>query len=119
MRTNTPLQALNLMNDTTFLEAARQVGQRMMEQGGPDPERRLRYGFRLVTARTPSPQELEIVRDNLRFSLDYFSTKPERATTYLTQGDAPLDRKLNPLELAAYTSAASLLLNLDETITKE
>ena len=70
-RTNTPLQALNLMNDVTFLEAARFVGQRMMKEGGASPTSRLRYGFRLVAGRTPSPAEMQVLRDNFQYHVDY------------------------------------------------
>ncbi len=118
-RTNTPLQALNLMNDVTFVEAARFVGQRMMKEGGVEPEARLRYGFRLATGRAPSAKEAEVLRANLQFHLDYFAGKPDRVTAYLKQGETPSDGSLNPRELASYASVASLLLNLDEAITKE
>ncbi|HUS06846.1 MAG TPA: DUF1553 domain-containing protein, partial [Bryobacteraceae bacterium] len=118
-RTNTPLQALNLMNDVTFLEAGRFVGQRMLKEGGASPEQRLRYGFRLVSARTPSPAEEEILRGNLQFALDYFATKPDAIRAYLKQGESAADPALNARELAAYASVGSLLLNMDETVTKE
>src|SRR5918993_1495457 len=65
MRTNTPLQSLNLMNDVTFVEAARFIGQRMLKEGGSDDAARLRYGFRLLTARMPAPAELQVFRDSL------------------------------------------------------
>jgi hypothetical protein len=118
-RTNTPLQALNLMNDVTFVEAARFVGQRMMKEGGSDPDGRLQYGFRLVISRTPTPQENAVLRESLRYHQDYFASKPERAQASLKQGDSPSDPALNPSELAAYASVASLIFNLDQAITKE
>ncbi|MCW5981386.1 MAG: DUF1553 domain-containing protein [Bryobacteraceae bacterium] len=117
-RTNTPLQALNLMNDVTFLEAARFVGQRMVTEGGQDRDARLRYGFRLVTGRPPAAAEAETLRNALNFHLDYFSNEAA-AKTYLEQGDSPSDPSLHPRELASYAAVASLILNLDETITKE
>jgi hypothetical protein len=118
-RTNTPLQALNLMNDVTFVEAARFAGQRMLKEGGPDAASRLRYGFRLITSRNPTNEEAGVLESNLRYHLDYFASKPERVEAYLKQGDSKPDPKLNPRELAAYASVASLILNLDEAITKE
>jgi hypothetical protein len=118
-RTNTPLQALNLMNDVTFVEAARFLGQRMIREGGPDSASRLRYGFRLATGQTPSAQQEAILHDNLQYHLDYFSGKPEQTQALLSQGESRYDLALNPRELAAYASVASLLLNLDKTITKE
>ncbi|MBI3680411.1 MAG: DUF1553 domain-containing protein [Acidobacteria bacterium] len=118
-RTNTPLQALNLMNDVTFVEAARFIGQRMMREGGADVEARLRHGFRLVTGRAPSAAEAGILRGSLQYHRDYFASKPERVKAYLSLGDSPPDTTLNGAELAAYGSVASLMLNLDEAITKE
>jgi hypothetical protein len=118
-RTNTPLQALNLMNDVTFLEAARLLGQRMIEEGGAAPNQRLSYGFQLLTGRAPSKEEQDILRQDLQYHLDYFSTKPEEIDRYLKQGEAPADPKLDRRELAAYASVGSLMLNLDETVTKE
>jgi hypothetical protein len=112
-RTNTPLQALNLMNDVTFLEAARFIAQRMMK--APDP---LPYGFRLVTGRTPSERELDVLRGSFRYHLDYFSNG-DKARAFLEQGETPGDASLDRRQLSAYASVASLLLNLDETVTKE
>jgi len=117
-RTNTPVQALNLMNDVAFLEAARFLGQRMMKKGG-DATARLRFGFRLATGRWPSPAEEQVLLDDLRFHRDYFSTDTKKADEFLDQGDSPADRALNRPELAAYAAVASMILNLDETITKE
>jgi len=118
-RTNTPLQALNMMNDVTFAEAARFIGQRMIKEGGPAAQSRLGYGFRVLTGRTPSSEESEVLQDNLRYHLDYFAGKGEAAEAYLSQGDSPPDPSLNRRELAAYASVASLILNLDEAVTKE
>lgn len=118
-RTNTPLQALNLMNDVTFVEAARFVGQRMIREAGADPAARLAYGFRLITSRTPTEAEKAVLRGSLQYHLDYFAGKPERVKAYLSQGDSPPDAKLDSRELAAYASVASLIFNLDEAITKE
>ena len=117
-RTNTPLQALNLMNDVTFLEAARFIGQRMIREGGMAPEERLRYGFTLVTSRAPNEAESRVLLDSLRYHLDYFSTA-EKADKYLAQGDTPSSAAVPRRELAAYASVASLMLNLDEAVSKE
>ncbi len=118
-RTNTPLQALNLMNDVSFLEASRFVGQRMLKEGGAAPDARLRYGFRLVTGRKPSAAEEQVLRDSLQYHLDYFSDKKNDVKAFLNQGEARADSSLDERELAAYTSVGSLLLNLDEAVTKE
>ncbi|MBK9165914.1 MAG: DUF1553 domain-containing protein [Bryobacterales bacterium] len=118
-RTNTPLQALNLMNDVTFVEAGRFLGQRMMREGGRTAESRLRHGFRIATGRTPRAAELDVLTGSLRYHLDYFSGREAQAEKFLAQGDSPADPALPRRELAAYAAVASLLLNLDETVTKE
>jgi Protein of unknown function (DUF1553)/Protein of unknown function (DUF1549)/Concanavalin A-like lectin/glucanases superfamily/Planctomycete cytochrome C len=117
-RTDTPLQALNLMDSEQFLEAARFIGQRMVKQGGDTIDARLRYGFRLAVARFPTDTELAVLRNDLKFHLNYFADAG-RAQKYLQQGESPADPKIKLQELAAYGSIASLILNLDETITKE
>jgi Protein of unknown function (DUF1553)/Protein of unknown function (DUF1549)/Concanavalin A-like lectin/glucanases superfamily/Planctomycete cytochrome C len=117
-RTNTPLQALNLMNDVAFVEAARFLGQRMIKEGGADSRSRVRYGFRLTTGRAPSEREEQILRDNLQYHLDYFSGRVKQIEALLSQGESRSDPALDPRELAAYASVGSLLLNLDEAVTK-
>src|SRR5262249_39998711 len=117
-RTNTPLQALNLMNDATFLEVARFIGQRMLKEGGSDVTSRLRYGFQLVTGRAPLMSEQQVLRENLQYYLNYFSGHVGQVKTFLSQGESAADSKLSPPELAAYASVASLLLNSDEAVTK-
>ena len=118
-RTNTPLQSLNLMNDVTFVEAARFIGQRMIKEGGSDTASRLRHGFRLVLSRTPSNDEMRVLEGALAYHRDYFASDAARAQGLLKQGDAPADPSLDPKELAAYASVASLILNLDEAVSKE
>jgi hypothetical protein len=118
-RTNTPLQALNLMNDVTFLEAARFIGQRMMKEGGSGQASRLQYGFRLITGRKPLDPELQVLQDNFRYHLDYFADSADKVKSYLSHGDSPVDPILDSRELAAYASVASVILNLDEAVTKE
>jgi hypothetical protein len=118
-RTNTPLQALNLMNDVTFVEAARLIAQRMLREAGPASADRLRHGFRLVLGRPPSAAELEALGGSLAFHRDHFAGRPEEARRYLHQGDMPPDPALPVADLAAYTAVASLVLNLDEAVTKE
>ncbi|MBI3681657.1 MAG: DUF1553 domain-containing protein [Acidobacteria bacterium] len=118
-RTNTPLQALNLMNDVTYLEAARKMAERMMREGGSEPAGRIAFGFRLATARHPKPNEAGLLADSFRNQLDYYQTDREAALKFLSQGDSPRDEKLDASELAAYAAVASLILNLDETVTKQ
>ncbi len=117
--TNTPLQALNLMNDVTFVEAARVFAQRVMKEGGTNPLQRIAYAFRLATARAPKPAESSILADAFGQNLELFKTKPEAALKYVSHGEYPRDPQLDVAELAAYTSVTSLILNLNETVMKE
>ena len=117
--TNTPLQALDLMNDVTYLEVARVLAQRMMKEGGGAPPDRIAFAFRLATARRPSAAESGILLDSFNYQLDKFKSKQEAAAKYLSEGEYPLDKHLDTTELAAYTVVANLILNLDETVTKE
>lgn len=118
-RTNTPLQALNLMNDVTFVEAARVLAQRIMTDGGQTPEERLALAFRLATARKPSELERRILVDGWKRHLERFKKDRPAALKLVNIGEAKRNEKLDVAELAAYTTVAGLILNLDETITKE
>jgi len=113
-RTNTPLQALNLMNDVTFLEASRKLAERLMAQPNP-----IAHGFELVTSRKPSSEELNILTAALAKHQATFKDAPQEARHLLAHGDSPRNAKLDPIDLAAYTLLASTLLNLDEGITRE
>ena len=119
VRTNTPIQALNLMNDPTYTEAARLYAERMLREGGTSDKARLDYGFLLATARVPGSEESDVLRASLNRYRDRYSTSPEDAESYLASGEHRRDTSLEPTELAAYTAVASMLLNLDETITRE
>jgi hypothetical protein len=116
--TNTPLQALNLMNDTAFLEAARLLAERMIHQGGATPIERLTFAFRLATGRRPLQPESQILSDALGYARARFEGRPQAATAYLNVGEHPRDPALDVKELAAFTSVASLIMNLDETLTR-
>jgi hypothetical protein len=118
-RSNTPLQALNLLNDPTYVEAARFLAQRMLQEGGATIESRLTHGYLLLLARTPSPTELQVLTAAVERSLQDFTKDPEAAKQLLTVGEAKSANPFNASELAAYTTVASTLINLDETITKE
>jgi mono/diheme cytochrome c family protein len=118
-RTNTPLQALVLMNDPTYVEAARSLAQRILSAPESSPEARLRSAFRLATARDPQPKEVAVLMATLQEELaDYNRDKPD-STKLLAVGESKYKPKLEAGELAAWTTVASMILNLDETITKE
>jgi hypothetical protein len=119
-RTNTPLQALVLMNDIQFVEAARFFAERIIREGGATPEERLAYAFRLATARRANANEMAVVMRVFASHLDQYKSDAEAAKKLLDVGAKKSDlTKVEPSELAAYTMATSLILNLDETITKE
>ena len=118
-RTNTPLQALNLMNDETYLEASRRLAERMLEEGGSTPLARVAYGFRLVTARWPRPSEQTALFEALERFEEDFKSRPQEALDYLSAGASAPNENLDAQELASYAGLASVILNLDEAITKE
>ncbi|MCX6905892.1 MAG: DUF1553 domain-containing protein, partial [Verrucomicrobia bacterium] len=117
-RTNTPLQALLLLNDPQYLEAARQLGYRIWREGGTNDAARLRYGFRLVTAREPECREGDILQQTLGAHRDQYRANPEAAKQVIAVGESPVPAEVAPAELAAYTMLANLLLNLDEVVTR-
>ncbi len=118
-RTNTPLQALNLMNDETFLEASRKLAESALHEGGPSQQQRIEYLYRMVLARAPKPAESRIVADALQAYLARYQADEKDAREPLTYGDSSRDSHLKAGELAAYSTVASLILNLDEAITKQ
>ncbi len=118
-RTNTPLQALNLLNDVTYVEAARVLAERVMKEGGPNAEDRLTLAFRLTTCRTPQRRERTILAAALAEHLERFRHDEAAARKLISGGEHPRDASLDVAELAAYTALCNTLLNLDEVITKE
>jgi hypothetical protein len=118
-RTNTPLQSLNLMNDVTYIEASRMLGQRMLLEGGDTARARISWAFRLATSRQPRDREVEILLRNLDKQMALFTRNPQQAVRLLAVGEMRNERKLKATELAAYAATASLILNLDEVITKQ
>jgi hypothetical protein len=117
--TNTPLQALVLMNDPTYVEAARALAERALLEAVPDEKSRLSYVFRLATARTPNGKEIEVLRKLLRERQVGFRSDIKAATRLVQVGESERNHKLDVAELAAWTTVASVILNLDETITKQ
>ena len=117
-RTNTPLQALLLLHGPQFVEAARHLAQRMMTEGGRTSDERITYGFRLVSARKPGRDELEVLREAYKANLERYANDEAAALKLLRVGESPFDTGLKPAELAAITSLARLLLNTNEAITK-
>ena len=117
--TNTPLQALTLMNDPTYVEAARALAQRALLEGGKDDKSRIVYAFRLATARTPTGKEVGVLRELLKGRRISFAADRRSAVRLVDVGESGRDSRLDAAELAAWTTVASVILNLDETITKQ
>ena len=116
-RTNTPMMALVLMNDPTFVEASRIMAGRVMKEGGSSMSGQIDHAFRLATSRRPTAVERDIVRDFYREQRDLFLQSPDSAREILEFGEQESDPDLDPVDHAAWTVVARLILNLDETIT--
>jgi hypothetical protein len=117
-RTNTPLQALTLMNDPQFVEAARVMAQRVMDEAPADtPEARVRYAFELATQRPPKPEEAAVLLSVYKAEQETYREDTAAAQALVEVGESPVP-EADPAELAAWSTVTSVLLNLDETITK-
>jgi hypothetical protein len=117
--TNSPLQALDLMNDVTFMEASRRLAERMMKSGGNSPDERIAWAFRLVMAHDPGALRQKILGATYNRFLANYSANRAAAEEFVREGDSPVPPEINRQELAAYTNVASIILNMDEAISKE
>jgi hypothetical protein len=118
-RTNTPLQALSLLNEVTYVEAARVLAERMLREGGNSHADRIRWAFQQVTCRTPAANEVRILEKGLSSRLERYKEASQDAVLLTTQGASKPAPTNETSELAAYTLTANILLNLDEVITRE
>ncbi|MDB4491984.1 PSD1 and planctomycete cytochrome C domain-containing protein [bacterium] len=114
--TNTPLQALALMNDRTFLEAARHLAERMLKEAPGDP---LPHGYRLATGYELKSDVAGVLEKSLTYFTEYFGADENAAVSFLKNGASKRDESISVAQHAAYTAVAHLILNLDETITIE
>jgi len=117
-RTNTPLQSLVLLNDPTYVEAARGLAERVLNQADLTPEARITLAFRLATARPPQSAERDVLLSVFNSQLARFRENQSAAIELVRVGESEPNQQLNTQELAAWTTVASIILNLDETITK-
>jgi hypothetical protein len=117
-RTNTPLQALLLMNEPQFVEASRALAQRGLREGGATDEARLTYLFRVVNTRPPRPAELAELTAALADLRAHYRANVDAAKGLIAVGETKPDPTLDPAELAAWTILGNTLLNLDEVVTK-
>ena len=115
--TNTPLQALALMNEVTYVEASKKFSERIMANGATLDER-IAWAFRAATARQPEPAELVLLTAGYERRLTRFRAQPKEAEQLLGQGESTLTEALGQAELAAMVTVANVLLNLDELINK-
>jgi hypothetical protein len=117
-RSNTPLQALALMNDPQFMEASRVFAERILKEGGTQVDERIKFAYQWATSRNANPNELDIVKDILNAELKAYRKSPESAKLLVAVGDSTPDSTIESAELAAWSVVANLVLNLDETITR-
>lgn len=118
-RTNTPLQALALLNETTFVEAAHGLATRMLAEAGATPAERITHGFRLAIGRTPSPSELATLVTGFADDLARFTAEPTAADKYVAVGMVKKPEAVSAPDFAAYSVAANVILNLDEFVMRE
>ena len=116
--TTTPLQALTMMNNKTFVEAARFLAERMMQAKGQRPRQRVAEAFRRVTSRAPRKAELDLLMKDFSFYLKDFRKKPNTAKRLMSVGEKLRNPSLPAAQLAAYALVANTILNLDEAITQ-
>src|SRR5262249_37185072 len=117
-RTNTPLQALLLLNETQYVECARALAERSMREGGPNYIDRIKYMFRLAICRVPDANELAELSAVYKDYLATYVDDPKAAEELIVVGESQPDPALNPSALAAWTMIANLVLNLDEVVNK-
>jgi hypothetical protein len=118
INSNTPLQALDLLNDPTFVEAARVFGEHMLERRGT-LESQVEWGFQQATGRRPDNDELKLLIELHRESLAHFKADPATASGFIKIGDSPVVKNLRPADLAAMTNVARVIMNLHEVITRD
>ncbi len=117
-RTNTPLQALALMNDVTFVEASRRLAERALASGG-DLRAQLDLVYRSLLSRSPNERELELLSAGYRRRLAYYDDRREDAGRLIAAGESPVAKSVDAAQLAALTTCVMNIMNLDETITRE
>ncbi len=118
MNSNTPLQALVLLNDPIYVEASRVFAEHILEQGGHGLQHEIDWAFLRAFNRKPEQDELRILEDLHAKSMERFRGDPADAAALIHSGDAPVPAKLKPADLAAMTTVARAILNLHELITR-
>ena len=116
--TNTPLQALVVLNDPQFVEAARAFAQKIIIKGGKDDISRINYGFKIVLSRDATEEELSVIKNVLKNQITSFGSDKEKAKQFLSVGEFKRDESLDLVEHASWSVIAQILLNMDETLTR-
>ena len=117
-RSNTPTAALTLLNDPTFVEAARAFASRILKEGGDSNYERMDFAFREALSRRPDATERRLITDLLIASRTDFRKRSDDAKALIAAGDSKPDASLDPVQLATWTTVARAILNLNETITR-
>ena len=115
---NTPMQALTLLNDPTYVEAARIFAGRIINEGGKSTSDRVNWAFHHALSRLPQPKEFEIMTGLYDKHKNEYTGNPDAAKTLVATGQASTTQGIEPVELASWTSVARVILNLHETITR-
>ncbi len=118
-RTNTPLQALLLMNESQYVETARHFAERILQKAGPSPRERVEWAFEHATLRVPTEAEIKKLMTAHNHFQQAYADNVDGAKSLIGLGETSPDEKLKPVELATWTMMANVLLNLDEVVTKE
>jgi len=116
--TATPLQALILLNDPQYVEAARVLAQNLIANYPNDLDQRWRDTFRRLTSRSPIDQELDVLRELYAEQLDYFTTNPDAAKSFVAVGEKSIPEAIELIDLAATSVLVDAVISFDETITK-
>jgi hypothetical protein len=118
VRTNTPLQAFVTLNDPVYVEAAQALARRIVTEGGPNLDAQVRFALQLCLCRQPRPEQVEQLIELYQRELVRYRKNREAAVALATEPLGPLPSGLDPAELAAWTTVANVLLNLDGVLTK-
>ena len=117
-KSNTPMQALQLLNDVQHVEAARNFAEKIIQKGGKQDQTKISWAWRAATSRKPSREEIEIVQDLLSQNRKRYAQDPKSAEDLIGFGESEPDAKIKPIELAPWTLVANMILNLDEVVNK-
>ena len=117
-KTSTPLQALVILNDPQFVEAARVLAERIQREGGEDLKERTQYAFRLLCGRAPTLKEMNLLEQQYDYAIDKYQRNPEAAVELLEVGDLPFDDRLDSVETAALAMVVNTMMNFDEAYMK-